>query len=431
MPKSQDFYSLALVWTLAVSLLALPADGRAEEPVGYPITGSAVAGMEGFERQFSKLLQAHSIPGASLAIAKNGRLVYARGFGWADLESREPVEPESLFRIASISKSFTAIATLKLCQEGKLNLDQKAFDLLKDLKPCTRGSVDPRIRQITVRHLLNMTAGWDRRRSGDPIFPPAIGAVSNWSNSMRPESKSLIRYELVQRLDFKPGDGYAYGNFAYVVLGEVIERVSHQSYGKYVDKAVLEPLELHHTRLGRTRQRLKGEVKYYGYWTGKSLYPNQIGLVPDVYGAGFCLEAAQASIGWISSSIDLVRFITSVIGERPVDPPLSAESFGTMLTIPLPAADYYASEYPGEFFTMGWEVDPKSAGRHVTFSRHGSLDGTMSFVMRRSDGTAWAVLFNRRPAGFLDIRSDANEMILHAVTEHRTWPPGDLFDKYK
>src|SRR6185369_13325832 len=127
----------------------------------------------GFDALMQRCLPEHGLLGAALAVAKDGRQVYARGFGWADLQSLEPVTPDARFRLASVSKPITAVAILRLAQEGRLALDDRAFDILP-VEPTPRlaagAQPDPRLKQITIQHLLNHTGGWNRDRSGDPMF---------------------------------------------------------------------------------------------------------------------------------------------------------------------------------------------------------------------------------------------------------------------
>ena len=89
----------------------------------------------------------------------NGVLIYARGFGFADVASSTPVQPDSLFRTASVSKTFTAAVVLKLIEQGKLQPDQPAFALLSDLQPAPGAMVNPELASITIRELLNHTSG--------------------------------------------------------------------------------------------------------------------------------------------------------------------------------------------------------------------------------------------------------------------------------
>src|SRR6185503_5173106 len=130
-------------------------------------------------------------PGGALAVVKDGRLVYAKGFGLGDVVNKAPVEPASLFRIASLSKSITAVAVLKLVQDGKLDLDAKAFALL-DLKPVDETKVDPRLKDITVLHLLQHTGGWNPQKS-DPMFMAAAISAELGVPSP-PTSLNIIRY---------------------------------------------------------------------------------------------------------------------------------------------------------------------------------------------------------------------------------------------
>ncbi|PYI83933.1 MAG: hypothetical protein DME26_14165 [Verrucomicrobia bacterium] len=94
------------------------------------VTNGFLSPFFAFDREIQKFMQARNIPGGVLAVVKDGRLVYTRGYGWADRENKVPAKPTSLFRIASISKPFTAVAVLKLIEEKKLRLDAPVWDLL-------------------------------------------------------------------------------------------------------------------------------------------------------------------------------------------------------------------------------------------------------------------------------------------------------------
>src|SRR6516164_7678405 len=133
-------------------------------------TGRAEPGLAAYDELMHGFLREHKPPGAALAVTYHGRLVYARGFGHADLEKREPVEPGSLFRIASISKPFTATAVMHLVEKQKLNLDDRVFPHLKlDAHLAHGAKVDPRLHEIRVQQCLQHTAGWDRDKSWDPM----------------------------------------------------------------------------------------------------------------------------------------------------------------------------------------------------------------------------------------------------------------------
>ena len=193
-----------------------------------PITGAQVPGMESFDQSVRSLMQKYNIPGGAVAVVRDGKLFYARGFGYADVENKTPVQPDALFRIASVSKPITSAAIMKLVEEGKLGLDDRVAPLIGDLTPAPGATVDPRWEQITIRHLLDHTGGWDRNKPNggfDPIDRPLIAAAA--VNAPAPaSSETLVRYMKGMPLDFNPGEKHAYSNFGYIVLGRVIERLS-------------------------------------------------------------------------------------------------------------------------------------------------------------------------------------------------------------
>ena len=121
-PTRRQFLAAA-----AAGLAAWPCAERADGQ----ITGPATPTLAAYDELMTRFMREHRPPGAALAVSYHGRLVYACGFGHADLERREPVRPASLFRIASISKPFTATAVLHLVEQGQLKLDQRVLPLLK------------------------------------------------------------------------------------------------------------------------------------------------------------------------------------------------------------------------------------------------------------------------------------------------------------
>ena len=115
------------------------------------------------------IMDRHGIPGAAFAIAKEGKLVYAKGFGWANVSTGAPIRPDTTFGLASLSKTLTAAAILKLVEQGKLGLNDAVFDILKHIRPPRGFEINPFLRDVTVRHCLNHSGGWDRNVHGDPI----------------------------------------------------------------------------------------------------------------------------------------------------------------------------------------------------------------------------------------------------------------------
>jgi N-acyl-D-amino-acid deacylase len=349
-----------------------------------PTTGEYKSGMGGLDRAFIRLMEKWEIPGGALAVTEDGELVLARGYGYADVEQGERVQPDALFRIASVSKSITAAAALKLVEEAMLSLETPVFELLDDLKPLERVHVDPRINEITVRNLLEHTGGWDSSRSFDPMFMAReIGQEMGLSGPA--DCTAIIRFMLGQPLDFNPGSRYAYSNFGYCVLGRVIEKVSGQTYEVYVRAQLLEPAGVVGMRLGQSllAERGPGEVRYYAAEAGlvPSVFPENTESVPWPYG-GFYLEAMDAHGGWIASAADLARFAAAL-----------EQTDGALLQ---PGTITIIEDRPESAgFVYGWKV--RAAGKSANWWSVGSFSGTSAVLYRTSSGLIWVALFNTNP----------------------------------
>jgi len=386
------------------------------------LSGKTAPSMTGFDRIITDLMGKWGIPGGAVALAKNGRLVLAQGYGLADVERQEPVRPDSLFRIASVSKPITAVAIFKLAEEKQLDLEASAFHILD--RPALPGiTVNSKIYDITIRQLLLHSGGWDSSQGFDPMFISDTAA----SEVGAPEpttSETIIRFMMGQPLDFDPGTRYAYSNFGYCVLGRVIEKVTGQTYSDYIRNQLLRPIGIRQMRIGGSllEHRAEGEVRYYDYAGAplvQSVFPNVGGPVPWPYG-GFHLEAMDAHGGWIASAIDLVRFITALDGSRP-PAILKPESVSLMVSRPAPPLWVEGEYYHG----MGWLVRPMGGGTNWWYG--GLLPGTTAILVRTYHGLAWAALFNSRPEDWLRFHEELDFALWQAVSEVAQWPGHDLF----
>jgi CubicO group peptidase (beta-lactamase class C family) len=420
---------------------AFPAGTFAQPtPTGgeLPTRGSTNPKLVEYDEFMASFMRKQQVAGAALAVAHGGRLVYARGFGYADVETRQPVQPTSLFRIASISKTITAVAVFRLIEQGKLKLSDKVFSVVKltpHLSP--RTSADPRLARITVRHCLQHTAGWDRSKGFDPMWAKAAEETAKALRISLPvRAQDIIRFTLGKPLDFNPGTGFAYSNFGYCVLGRVIEAVSKSSYGEFVIKEVLNPLGIKRMRLGKNllKDRAPDEVKYYDSKrrTGRAISGPQIGSeVPLPYGVE-CLETMDANGGWIASAVDLLRF-TAALDDPVRCPILKAESIRSMLARPDGALGHERNGKPkAVYYACGWNVRPLEGkpGR-VSKWHGGGLAGSEALLVSRSDNTSWAVLFNSDSAPDGKLFAGVIEPLLQKLTDEiRGWPDGDLFPTF-
>jgi len=392
----------------------------------------SVSVAEPFDREVEEFMRVRRIPGGALAVVKDRRLVYVRGYGWADREKKVPAQADSLFRIASISKPITAVAVLMLVEEKKLDLNARAFDIVRlapVVKPATMP--DPRVQKITVRQLLQHTAGWDRETSFDPMFR-AREIASAVGVACPPGPRDIIRYMLGQPLDFDPGARYAYSNVGYCALGRVIEEISGQPYEKFVQEKVLAPIGIKRMRIGASlaEKRAEGEVRYYTTGVGKaqSVFGTPPARVPWPYG-GFHLEAMDAHGGWIASAVDLARFAAALDDPRR-SPLLKNETFRTMYAPPAaPVSRKPDGSLKDAYHGCGWMVRTVGNAGLANYWHNGSLPGTFSLLVRRYDGLSWVALFNQR-SDDIKLPDAAIDGALHRAADAVTdWPEEDLFDK--
>lgn len=378
-------------------------------------TGTAVPEMASYDTEVQKFMQKWSVPGATVAVARQGRLLFARGYGVADPASPAPVQADSLFRIASVSKPITATAVMKLVEDGALTLDLPVFPYL------ARGTAtDTRLNRVTVRHLLEHSGGWDRDIAGDPMFN-LVSIAAQMGVPSPPDADTILRWMLRQPLQFAPGARSAYSNFGYLVLGQVVAKASGQRYEDYVHNLLL--------KAGITRvqpgaslasKRLPGEVAYAmqaGSGLATSVFAAAPGAVPWPYG-GFAIEPMTAHGGWVASAIDLVAFAAALDGDARRPELLNAGSLAEMTRKPGTAAvnDSY-------WYAKGWQVNSAGNWWHT-----GSLPGTASLLVRAANGYQWAVLLNLRS----DSQSNAffgelDNLMWTAFAGVTSWPAGDQF----
>jgi N-acyl-D-amino-acid deacylase len=401
---------------------ALSAQDHGPTPVELDIvaSGERVRGLESFDRLLASYMTLHEVPGAALAVTKDSRLVYARGFGYGDIEKRQPVQPTSLFRIGSVAKSITSVAVLQLVERGKLALEDKILDLL-NLEPhlAPGAKVDPRWRAVTVLHLLQHTGGWDRDKSPDPLGHPAVAEALNIKPPAMPQQ--VIRYMLGRPLDFDPGSRFAYSNFGFLVLGYLVETFGKKPYAAHVRQEVLAPLGVFNMWPAAVAEkgRRPDEVRYYD---------------PTSPNAPYTAYLDPAVGGWLASAVDLVRFATAFDNPQRC-PILSDKSIQLMFAPPAGAVGHEADGRPKlSYYGCGWYSVPV-AQNGVSCPWHGGgLPGTTAVLARRfeHDGVNWAVVMNRFTSLGGEFLGNTLRNLLHdRTTKIRSWPGGDRFREFK
>ncbi len=209
------------------------------------------------------------------------------------------MRPITRFDLASVSKSITAVTILKLAEEGRLRLDERVFELLGQVRAPPDLEFDERLRQVTVRMLLEHAGGWDRSKPhGDPITFQARAAKEL---RLRPpvSADDLIHYVVGLPLDFDPGTQQRYSNFGFMVLGAVIEHISGERYAKFVEQTVLHPMGIETIQMtpeqepDREASYLPDEARRYLAGTQRALPAGHRG--PTGAAGGWCGSAVALS----------------------------------------------------------------------------------------------------------------------------------------
>ena len=201
------------------------AGGKAEDRVSAQVDAAVEA-----QRAAQK------IPGVSLAVCRDGKIVKATGYGLANVELDVPVTPETIFQTGSVGKQFTSMAIMMLVEEGKVGLDDKLTKYIPESTTAWKG--------VTVRNLLTHT-------SGIADYGGEEGTMGKGVIDFR---KDYTEEELLQAfakmpMDFSPGEKWSYSNTGYVLLGIVIHRVTGEFYGDFLQERIFKPLGMTSTRI--------------------------------------------------------------------------------------------------------------------------------------------------------------------------------------
>jgi CubicO group peptidase (beta-lactamase class C family) len=360
-------------------------------------------------------IEQFKIVGASVAIAKDGRLVYSKGFGLSDKDMADPVIPKNLFRIASVSKLITAIAIMKLVENEKLSVDQKIFGpdgILND--SVYRNYQDPRYEEITIKQLLDHTGGWNGRKE-DPVFNPLY--VAHVMDIEPPaEIATIIEYALNKPLDFYPGSKYCYSNLGYCVLGEVIEKVTGSDYEDYVQFAILHPLGIYDMHIGKSfyDERYPNEVRYYDQDEEAYVrsYDGSGDLVPVEYG-GNDIELLAAAGGWIASAPELAKLMIAVDDFESRPDILSKNTI-----------DFMTQTSKDTKKLIGW----RGSDGYGTWWRTGTFTGTTALIMRHKNEVNWVVLLNTTTDKRKRIHNELSRVMFKSLHKVKKWPEYDLFN---
>lgn len=302
----------------------------------------------------------YKIPGVSVSVMKNEKICYASGYGLANVELQEKVTPDHLFRLASITKTFTSVCAMKLIEDGKMSLDDKVFG--------TGGILDAQFPGVTglatdikVRNLL-------QHNNGISTSPDLAFSGSNIDNLIKTATQSMTS---------APGTKYAYSNIGFMILGKVIEVVSGKEYEKFLKEDVLAPMGITDIHVGGDKSKRRSNECIYYSQDGKNGYGNNLPVI-------------KALGGLIASTNQLMTWLAHLDGLDEVPDFLKPETLKTMYTTIASTNSQRA---------LGWSVNHSSLfpGGHF---HSGNLAGTATYYMGGANysGTVMscAVLCNSR-----------------------------------
>jgi D-alanyl-D-alanine carboxypeptidase len=343
--------------------------GAAPAPPTTP-TASQIRTLDGL---VTDLVTTNYTPGIAVAISRGGVTIYTKTDGNRRLKPNQPVVVTTPFEIGSVTKQFTSGAILLLVQDGKISLDDPLSKFVPEYVYAS---------QITIRELLAMTAG----------VPAHDADVFNLLNPDAPPSPQIIGALNTLKLDFAPGTKMAYSNYGYWMLGEVIRRAAHESYGSFLRRRIFVPLRMQSTYLYGARG---GANEALGYAHQNRRDP--WALAPDPPS-----QFIDAQGGLTSTVGDILRWDNAIVSQRLVMDPL----YATMLTVPsLPGGGtihtytgpddeggeilYRLNDGSPSMYAMGWMVP---GGNY--FWHSGGTNGFTSMNANFDDGTSIAILTN-------------------------------------
>lgn len=378
-----------------------------------------------FDVAIERFMRYWGIKGGSFALMRNDSLIYAKGYGYANIEDSVKCEVKHIFRIASVSKLITAVAVMRLCENGSLSPDTKVFGADGILNDSTfLNCRDKKISKVTVEHLLRHLGGFANPH-GDAAFNRDL--VARFLDKELPLSMDdMVEYATRIRLRARPGEWFDYSNLGYIVLSKVIEKASGMSYEEYVKDSVLAPIGCHDIHLAEnySTSLRENEVSYYevkeaepvpSYDGCDTLVMKSLGGndVRGLYGAG----------GWVASPVELVKLVAA-INEHPGKASfLSRESIDFMT----PLGKY---ERPA-----GW-----SSITSREWQRSGSMSGTSALVKvhkvkvksaaadNRYDHYCWVFISNSSSWNGPQLSRQMNRSITRAMERVKEWPRVDLFE---
>ena len=362
-----------------------------------------------FDKIIGDALAERNIPGAALAIVRDGKLVVARGYGLANVKTKEPVALDTLFSTASVTKTITAAAVLRLADQGKLSLDDSAYALLGKPRPLGRAAIDPRMEKITAREILLQAAGWNSTYHPDALRQTK--RIARLTAEKLPVSaEAVTRFGLSQPLDYVPGSEIHSSSFAYFLAKRIVER-ARGSPMKLTSASRSFSRWAFTTCASSSLHRPTWRTKARRYRNGTELPGGR--------------EAIAAPAGnWLATVVDLARFAKAVSGLYG-KPLLSAKSHERDVCHAARTAENAKKRHTRRI-GLGHGART-AAGRE--YHKSGSAAGVRAYIEHCGKDIDWVLLLNSDGTadGTTTAMSGLIQKVRQAIDGATEWPERDLF----
>jgi CubicO group peptidase (beta-lactamase class C family) len=290
-----------------------------------------------------KLTKAH-IPGLSLAVVKEGKVIKSKGYGYANLELNVPTTPNTVYQIGSLTKQFTAVAIMLLVQENKIGLDDKISKYLKDISPAWQ--------EITVRQLLTHTSGL----AMDGILTTDKTFFADYTE------EEMLKSAAALPVVSAPREQFSYSNLGYNLLAMMIEKVSGKTYAEFVKERLFQPLGMTATRVNDKTAIIPNRAQGY-LWIGGDLRLCEQ-LSPTRY---------MGSASLLSTALDLAKW----------DAALSTRAFLTDASRKAMWTPAVLKTGKPTDYGFGWFIS--SVKKHTNINHNGAINGFLANISRFVD----------------------------------------------
>jgi len=292
-------------------------------------------------------------PGASVTVKKKGKILFRKGYGLADLEHNIPIEPDMVFRIASLTKQFTAVMIMQLVEQGKISLDDEIVKFFPDYP--TQGH------KVTVTHLLTHTSGVKN-----------FHELDDFQENLH---KDFTLLEMLDRLrnepfDFTPGERYRYSSSGYLILGAIIEKVTGKTYEENLKEKIFIPLGMKNSYIGRNDTIIPRRVRGYTLEDGR-IYNIMQGNLTQTLSSGSLAMSVDDMAIW-----DDALYTDTLLSDQSKE----------RMWIPFVLNDGRSGNYG-----FGWEITEFL--EHKLISHTGSIDGFTSAAIRVPDERIFIAVF--------------------------------------